>query len=361
MCGGPRVVVARVLGVLLAVAPGVPRVAAQEHVTIRTDVLLYGDNTEFHNPFREGDTLLGAATRLLAGLDLGDRVTLDLGAFGNLRFGSEESFEQVRPVISLTVRGRRSAFVFGTLPGPSVTSPMGPDRGGPHGLLPPLQRETLSYDRACEAGLSWTFSGPSVRHAAWLNWQRLNTSAHRERFDAGVSAVTRVTDHVSLPVQLHVVHEGGQQYASGPVADSAALAAGVEVHGALGDHWLASVELLGAGSRFVPDRQRPDLDRDGLAVFGRGALERSGWRGHLIVWRGRHFVKDEGDANYLSVTRRGEPYLGTRDYAEAGLTRRFALSPVAVLEVSGRVHRVEHHYEYSYRVLSIVTPSWRVR
>ena len=31
---------------------------AQEHVVLRTDVLLYGDNTEFRNPFREGETNL---------------------------------------------------------------------------------------------------------------------------------------------------------------------------------------------------------------------------------------------------------------------------------------------------------------
>lgn len=50
-----------------------------------------------------------------------------------------------------------------------------------------------------------------------------------------------------------------------------------------------------------------------------------------------------------------------RDYSEVGLTRRFTLAPAAVLDVSGRLHRVENHYEYSYRVLSIVSPSWRIR
>ena len=45
---------------------------------------------------------------------------------------------------------RRS--VFGTLPGPHVGDPPGPDRTGPHGLLPPIQRETLAFDRPYEAG-----------------------------------------------------------------------------------------------------------------------------------------------------------------------------------------------------------------
>jgi len=123
---------------------------------------------------------------------------------------------------------------------------------------------------------------------------------------------------------------------------------------------IASLELLGLVSRAVPDRSRPDLSRDGVAFFGRAAAERDGWRAHLIVWRGRNFLKDEGDPNYLSVRLNGARHRGTRDYAEAGLTRRFSLAPSTRLEVSGRFHRVENHYEYSYRIVSLVSLGWRV-
>ena len=133
-------------------------VCAQEQVTLRSDLLLYGDNTEFRNPFREGDTLFGAAVRVAFDVELNAKASVRLGAFGHQRFGSDKAFERARPVIALTVRGRRSSFVFGTLPalapsGPaglsraSVSESGGPDRGGPHGLLPPLQRETLAFDR----------------------------------------------------------------------------------------------------------------------------------------------------------------------------------------------------------------------
>ena len=81
----------------------------------------------------------------------------------------------------------------------------------------------------------------------------------------------------------------------------------------------------------------------------------------MIFWRGRDFIKDEGDANYLSIRRSAERYRGTRDYSEAGLTRRFMLAPSALLEVSGRLHRVEDRYEYSFRVMSVVSSSWAIR
>ena len=70
-------------------------------------------------------------------------------------------------------------------------------------------------------------------------------------------------------------------------------------------------------------------------MFTRASIERGGWRAHAIAWRGRHFIKDEGDPNYLSVRRNGRRYGGTRDYAEAGLARRFRIAPGAVIEVAG--------------------------
>jgi hypothetical protein len=334
---------------------------AQEQIAIHADVLVYGDNTEFRNPFREGETILGAATRLGVAVDVNDRVRLLMGAFGNLRFGSDDAFDDAKPVVSLTVRGKRSAFVFGTLPAPTVAAPVGPDRGGPHALLPPLQRETLSFDRPYEAGLAWTFTGTTLSHGLWLNWQRLNTAEHRERFDGGINGTFNVSAPISIPFQVHVVHEGGQLHDSGPVADSAAAAVGVDLHGTVATTYRVSLELFGLVSRSVPDRSRPDLSRDGVAFFGRVSAERAEWRAHTLFWRGRNFKKDEGDPNYLSIRRNGLRYRGTRDYAEVGLTRRFTLAPSALLEVAGRFHRVERHYEYSYRIFCIVGVSTKVK
>jgi hypothetical protein len=331
---------------------------AQQQVDIHTNVLFYGDNTEFRNPFREGETLFGAAMRGEAEIRTGPRVRLTLGGFFNQRFGSDRAVELARPIVSLTIAGDRSRFVFGTFPA-ALPSRIGPDRMGPHGLLPPLQRETLTFTRPYEAGLLWTFDGTALRHRMWLSWQRLNTPEHRERLDGGLESETHLTSAVSLPVQIHVVHEGGQLYASGPVDDSAAAAAGVNLHRRLAA-CAASLELFALAARAVPDRSRPGLSRDGVAFFGRAAAEKDGWRAHLIVWRGRNFLKDEGDPNYLSVRLDGTRYRGTRDYSEIGVSRRFDLAPSVRLEASGRFHRIENHYEYSYRIVSFVALGWRV-
>jgi hypothetical protein len=330
-------------------------------VTLQSDAIFYGDNTEFHNPFREGETIFGAAVRIVAIVDVNDRVTLTAGAFANQRFGSERAFEQVRPVLSLTVRGRRSAFIFGALPPQTSMMLVGPDRAGPHGLLPPLQRETLAYDRPLENGLAWNFDGARLKEHFWLAWQRLNTSQHRERFDGGINASLQASEHVTLPLQVHVVHEGGQLYASGPVSDSAAAAVGVDLHRTWDGQYRIGMEMYALGSRYVPDRSRGHLSRDGIAGLARASAEWPGWRAHVIFTRGRNFITDEGDRNYLAVRLDGTRYRGIRDYAESGLARRFALAANAMIEASGRLHRIEGQYEYSFRILSVLTPSWKIR
>ena len=350
----------RIAGLLLCAALLPSGALAQEQLAVRSDFLFYGDNTEFSNPFRDGETILGAAARAALEIALNDRVTVSVGAFANQRFGADKSFEQVRPVLSLTIRGRRSAFVLGTLPSPTSDQTAGPDRGGPHELLPPFQREALAFERPYEAGLAWWFKGTRLQHHFWIEWQRLNTREHRERFDGGMRSSYRLSRSLTLPFQLHVVHEGGQLFASGPVADSVAAAAGAMVNVPAGQY-ATTLEVLAVGSRHVPDRSRRDLSRDGIGVFNRVAAERSGWRAHAIFWRGRNFIKDEGDQNYLSVFQNGDRYRGTRDYSEAGLTRRFTLAHAAVFDVSARVHRVEGQYDYSYRLLSVVSAFWKIR
>jgi hypothetical protein len=340
--------------------------SAQTGITAGAEAIFYGDNTEFRNPFREGETIFGAAVRIDARIELNPKVTVSLGFFGNQRFGSDEGFDQARPIVAMTVRGKRSSFTMGTLSTPVAGVPAGPDRTGPHGLLPPIQRETLAFERPYEAGLQWTFDGAALQHDMWLQWQRLNTSEHRERLDGGARLAWRARGPFSVPLQAHIVHEGGQLFASGPVRDSVAMASGVVLAtrpaaDRPAPSLRASLELLGLWSHYTPDRETPDRTRDGGAFFGRGAVERRGWRAHLIVWRGDDFIKDEGDPNYQSIRRDGTRYRGIRDYAEAGLTRTFELAPGALMEASFRFHRIERDYQYSYRILGVVRARGRIK
>jgi hypothetical protein len=337
---------------------------AQDSVTLKTSVLFYGDNTEFSNPFREGETLFGAAIRFFGEVEITDRVSLNLGAVGNHRFGADDAFEFVRPIASLNLRSRsgQSRFIIGSLETTDAWEPAGPDQGGPHGLLPPMQRETLAFERPYDAGLQWLFESPRVRHESWINWQQVNTPQHRERFDVGIDSQLALGPRFWVAFQGHAVHRGGQLFTRGPVADSFAYGPGVLVRGRTRLLGSIGFEVFALGSHYVPDREAERLNRNGAGVFMRLQGAREGWRGHLIVWRGDDFLKEEGDPNYLAVRMDGRRWRGVRDYSEIGVTRILKPAPGVALEISARLHRIEpDHYEYSYRIVGSANLAWRLR
>ena len=228
---------------------------------------------------------------------------------------------------------------------PRASIPVGPDRGGPHGLLPPLQRETLAYDRPYEAGLAWTFNGiepaasllarvaaPQHSRASRTVRRRNAHVVSRGRFSDDSAATPRRARGRAAPC---IGRRRGQCGGCAPAPIFG---------GTIAQAYTAMLEAVRAGltlrARSKPPRTQSRRRRVLWSRFRRA----SGWRGHVIFWRGRNFIKEEGDPNYLSLTRGGDRYRGTRDYAEAGLTRRFTLARAAVLDVSGRLHRVEGRY-----------------
>ncbi|MEW6323382.1 MAG: hypothetical protein AB1635_20110 [Acidobacteriota bacterium] len=346
---GARVVLAA------ALVAALPTIAAAQELSAAADLLFYADNTEFANPFREGETWLGAAGRVYVSVALGDEVQVRGGLFGNGRFGAHEFLEEAEPYLALEIRRGPSRLILGSLETAlSRVHGRGPDRETPHGLLPPVQEETLTFRRAHDMGLQWLVDGPRLSHDAWLSWHRLNRNGQRELFDAGYRARVALARPLAIAGSWHVVHEGGQADADGPVRDSHA--------GTLGLVWSAgaataariTVEAHGVATRDTPDRAQAESTRTGIGVFTRAALDAGPWRGHLIVWRGEQVFKTEGDANYLSARLDGTAFPRIRDYGEAGVTRVFRPAPGVDLQASFRLHRVERHYEYSYRIVSRV-------
>lgn len=312
----------------------------------------FGDNTEFFNPFRTGQTLIGTNATVVGEARLNQRLAIRGGVFGLQSFGADRSLDQVRPVLSLVIGPPQSRLILGTLETVRRADGPGPDRTSPHGLLPPLQIETLAFERPWEAGLQWLFTSKSLSHDAWLHWQRINHHDQREVFDTGYTGRLRVSRTIGIRGEVFLVHQGGQLSAQGIVADSFATAIGLDVGGPVGAFTRVGFEANVLASRFVPDRATPSDSRSGFGTFLRVSAERSSWRGHAIVWRGDDFIAREGDPMYQSRLSNGTGYRFVRDYSEAGLTRVFPLADRSWLEASVRAHHVEQHYEYSFRILA---------
>jgi hypothetical protein len=344
----------RTLLTMLVATVALPPVARAQTYALDADVLFYGDNTEFTNPFRSGETLFGASGRIQLDVTLNDTVKLRGGLFGSGRFGSHEFLEHAEPAIALELSRGPSRLIFGSLETVSWRHDIaGPDLETPHRLLPPIQQETLTFTRGQEMGVQWLVASPRLDHDAWINWQRLNTAEYRERFDAGYRAAVGLGSALRLHGQWHIVHEGGQQFDRGAVSDSQAGALGAQWSFARGQTRV-TLDAHAVATRHVPDRDRPSRTEAGLGVFSRAALERGGWRTHLIGWRSRDALKAEGDTNYLALHRDGTMFRKVRDYAEFGLTRQFRPAPGVHVLAAFRLHRIESHYEYSYRIVSRV-------
>ena len=352
---GDRTSLAASILAVLCLGPALPA-AAQQQATLLADLTIYGDNTEFFNPFRDGETLLGAAGTVGVDIELTDQATLRGGLFLNHRYGSARFAEQWRPVISLTVESGASRFVFGTLDTVPNDFTAAPDLGGPHGLLPPLQVETLAFTRAHEGGIQWQVASDRLDQDAWINWQRLNTAEHRERFDAGVRGRLAIGtgSPVALAYQMHIVHEGGQLFDAGPVNDSIAGGPGLVIEPRIGFFDATSVEAYGMWSKHVPDRAVPESTDHGHGILLRAAVTKRGWRGHAILWRACLWLKDEGDPNYGSRLQDSTVFRATRRYGEVGLSRAFYEADGVMLAGSLRLHRVERDYNYSFRILAHV-------
>lgn len=349
----------RIVVVCCLLVLGSSAARAQEPFSVRVWTVFYADNTEFTGPYRDGDTIFGTSSRIALTVPIADNVHLRGGVFADNRFGSENVFELVRPIAALAIGTPRNQVVLGTLD--TATHFGGPDLEGPHGLLAPLQTETLAFNRPYEAGFQWLVNAPRVRQDAWLNWQKLNTPQHREVFDVGMNSRVVLFGPLRAAFQGHAVHSGGQVFASGAVADSYAFGPGAMLEGKALDLDKASLEVYALYSKYTPNREDQGTRLDGSGTFVRAAAEKWQWRAHVIWWQAQDFVTREGDANFLSIVQDGSYVSGTRKYAETGLARTFNPADRVRAEFSARYHRIDSKPAYSYRILGIVDLTYPIR
>jgi hypothetical protein len=338
------------LFVLIAVMLGsLPAATNAQRVSWRTLVTVYADNTEFFTPYRPGETIFGGqVTTTLVGHP-SDRVSVHLGAFGDVRWGSAEFLDRVRPVLSVRYRTPTSLGVVGTL-----------ETTRRHGLLDPLAVSTLELTRPVEYGLQWRERRSHWEAEAFLNWQAVNTATEPEVFDYGWVVRARPVRQIAVVHQRHGFHQGGQLHVSTGVINRSASALGLEVAdslGRLGRGSLALYRLWSAGGRdavpAAPDRGHGTLLRAGLAPSRNLEV-------FALWWRGRDFLSPEGDNNYNSSGYQPGWYQSRRRYLEFGVARRALLEGEVEFDTEFRLHRIDDRasrvffrspWEYSARLV----------
>jgi hypothetical protein len=335
-------------------------VHAQE-LTWRNGLTFYLDNTEFFNPYRTGETLLGGQILSYLSAQLGPRTEVVAGFHGNHQSGDARFLSPFKPILGFRYRTEHSLGVLGTL----VTE----DR---HGYLEPLEGTLLDILRPVEYGVQWREQHRAGGGEVFLNWQRLNTRTGREVFDYGLLLHADPARWLRLELQGHGLHHGGQLYAAGErVVNNQVLALGGQLSATLPYLGLSSFrafQLLSHGDVDSLPWGRPD---HGHGTYLRAGITPGTWfELFAIQWWGRDFVSNEGDANYNSQGSNPAYYHAYRKYQELGLARTTPIEAGLTLDTELRFHRIDDRrsiaigtspWEYSYRVIVRAPFSMRLR
>lgn len=318
----------------------------------KSGTTFYGDNTEFFNPYRVGQTILGAQMQTYLSVEPGPRTEVIAGVYGDHRSGRPDFFDEMKPLLGFRYRTQTSLGVLGTL----VTE-------NRHGYLEPLEVTTLEITRPVEYGLQWREDHGWIGGEVFLDWQHLNTRNSREIFDYGLLLHVRPRRYLTLEFQGHGLHHGGQLYSAGvPVTNNQAMAFGARLAGGvplLGVSSLGVFRLISHG-RIDPAPEPNQPDR-GHGTYVRGSIAPRGWfELFAIEWWGQDFLSEEGDNSYNSRGADPQYYKSRRHYQEYGVARRIAIESGVTLEAEFRLHQFDDRssialghseWEYSYHLV----------
>ncbi|MEO8294879.1 MAG: hypothetical protein ABI613_05125 [Gemmatimonadota bacterium] len=323
-----------------------------QSVDWRSRATFYGDNTEFFTPFRTGETILGAQFQTFLNVGTSARTTLRAGVFGDLRYGSTEFLDPVKPILAFRYETPTTLGVFGTL-----------ETLDRHGYLEPLEVTTLEFIRPIEYGAQLIQRRSAFDMDLFLDWQGLNTPSSREVFNYGIVMKARPTSFASLELQFHGLHHGGQLFSAGvPVTNNTVSAIGGRLHGVLPAIGASEIATFYLSSRGNIDPNHPGGRPDrGHGVYMRGKITPArGLELFTIYWAGRDFHTDEGDPNYNSAGVDDAFYRSRRRYAELGVIRKHRIDGVVEMDAEFRLHRTDEDqsqalfdskWEYSYRLV----------
>ncbi|GEM_PF-605147 len=338
------------LGLALAAALSCKALAAD--ITWINSFTFYGDNTEFFEPYRTGETLLGQQGQSRLEAALGQRAFLSAGIFGDFRSTSDvDPFVDVKPLLSFEYREGGTRLIMGTL-----------DATNRHGFIEPLEVTFLEFTRPIEYGIQWIQDNPAFKTNVFLNWHQLNTPSEPEQMDYGGVWQEPIDDNFLFEEELHGFHDGGQLYTTGGIVNNWVPALGFrwKVPGLLGS---TRFDAFGVGSGLLEGDSTSNTQYGGggylkTTVAPDGFLQLFG-----IGWVGKDFYTAEGDANYASYSSMDSttvdqihPFVAdNRTYFELGAKREFPLEGGALFEAEFRVHLIDQISAYSYR-LAVYAP-----
>jgi hypothetical protein len=315
--------------------------AGSGEVDWKNQFTFYGDNTEFYEPFRVRETILGQQFDSYLDASASDHVDLWGGLFVN-HPSAQEVETDAQPILSFIYHTDVSQFIFGTLQ-PVYR----------HGLIEPMEVTTLELTRPIEYGLEWVQKDNFINLDSFLNWQQILTDVDREIFDYGGSSQLPLASGVILEGQCHGYHVGGANV-DALVRNNLAAGIGLAFKPHLPVLGSSSIEIFGLGSK---DSDRPNYPGP---TYGEGLYTKiiispdDRWQFFGISWFGKDYMSEEGDSNYNSLGADGVYYESNRTYEELGLRRFVEIEKGVTFDFELRSHWIDTSWANSFRIEAFV-------
>jgi len=310
-------------------------------IDLMNQFTFYGDNTEFFEPFRVRETILGQQFKSYLDGAVGDHTFLWGGIFADHR-SAQDTATEVQPILSFIYRTDESEGVLGTI------QPV-----ARHGLIEPMEVTTLELTRPIEYGLQWIQKDSFLHMDAFLDWQQLLSPADREVFDYGGSAILPLDDLFAFEAQIHGYHIGGAMY-GGLVRNNLAGGIGlkIQIHPReLGKTYL-EVYALGSKDTNRPLYPGPTL---GSGLYTKLSFSPdNAWEFFGLSWFGQDYMSEEGDSNYNSLGADGVYYKSSRTYEELGIRRFVQIESGVTFDFELRSHWIEDAWANSFRIVAQV-------
>lgn len=184
---------------------------------LSTNMLLFLNNLEYYNAYREGLPFWGSYLQIRFHYKPFPKIRFSCGIHLRKDFGDENFVSDIRPLFQAWYAHENFSLICGEL--------FNENR---HGLLDALLKEQYMYNPVVEEGLQIRYTSDKFKQDLWGIYPALNTPEHREHLCLGNYSVLNLGPFY-LTLMGYISHYGGQLFApeNDPVRENLTAAFGV--------------------------------------------------------------------------------------------------------------------------------------
>jgi len=345
-----------------AAAPTDRATATERRFTAKVDALTYVYHIGYSGLTQIGgrpvadSTVAGQYIAPVLRYSPSSRLNFDIGVFAGFPVGDTQRFHTVQPILS-------AEYEFW----PAVSLIAGTIKRN-HPFVDALFNDASLFSRPIEQGFQLLVNREHYQQDLFINWNQLETFQKPERFDVGYAG--RVSAGLfSFNGQVYWTHSGGAQYSESrtffgaglprdrPASNNFLTAFGPQFTFQPSRYWsaLSWFREIDVMALYLNSQNEPTQSGSPV-VRGRGyqltaGVNLVGWRPYITIWRGEHFVNEQGDPAY---------YAGS--FTEFGLLKDFLLPAGFSLRVGGFGRTMDNrvtHTEYALLNWSWDQSPWR--